>query len=84
MKFVDILGYLAGTLCVASLIPQTLKSWKTKLTRDLSLTRYIMYTIGLTLWTIYGILIQNGPLIIMNSLAIVLAGSILFLKIRYK
>jgi MtN3 and saliva related transmembrane protein len=84
MKFVDILGYLAGGLVVSSLIPQTLKSWKTKLTRDLSLLRYVIYTIGLCIWVIYGILIQNGPIAIMNSIAVVLAGSILYLKIRYK
>lgn len=35
--FIDILGYVAGTLVVVSLLPQTIKSWKTKSTRDISL-----------------------------------------------
>jgi len=84
MKLVDILGYLAGGLVVSSLIPQTIKSWKTKLTRDLSLLRYCMYTIGLFIWIVYGIMIKNGPVAIMNSIAVILAGSILYLKIKYK
>jgi MtN3 and saliva related transmembrane protein len=84
MKLVDLLGYAAGIIVVSSLIPQTLKSWKTKLTRDLSLARYVMYTIGLSIWILYGVLIQNGPIAVMNSIAVVLSGSILYLKIRYK
>ena len=84
MKLIDLLGYTAGVLVVISLLPQTIKSWKTKLTRDLSLWRYIIYVIGLTLWIIYAIIIQNGPVAIMNSLGLLLALSILYLKIRYK
>ncbi|MFA6992455.1 MAG: SemiSWEET transporter [Candidatus Gracilibacteria bacterium] len=84
MKLVDIIGYIAGGLGVASLIPQVIKSWQTKLTRDLSFWRYFMYVTGLTLWVVYGALIQNGPLLVMNGIAVVLAGSILCLKIKYK
>ncbi len=84
MKTVDILGYTAGSLVVLSLLPQVIKSWKTKLTRDISLLRYIVYVIGLILWAIYGIIIQNGPLAVMNTMGLVLASSILYLKVRYK
>lgn len=84
MELVDILGYLAGGLGVLSLIPQVIKSWRTKLTRDISFWRYAIYVTGLVIWVVYGILIQNGPLTIMNGIAAVLAGSILYLKIRFK
>ena len=84
MKNIDILGYIAGTLVVISLVPQVIKSWQTKLTRDISLWRYIIYVIGLILWITYAVIIQNGPVAIMNGLGLVLAVSILYLKIRYK
>lgn len=79
----DVLGYVAGILVTVSFLPQTMKSWKTKQTRDISLGRYSLYTLGLVLWTIYGIVIMNLPLIVMSALDTLLAGSILFMKLRY-
>mgnify|MGYP005650655725 CR=1 FL=1 len=81
--FIDILGYTAGILVVISLLPQTIKSWKTKSTRDISLWRYIIYVVGLILWITYAIIIKNGPVAIMNSLGLCLALSILYLKIKH-
>jgi len=84
MELIDILGYIAGTLVVISLLPQVIKSWTSKLTRDISLWRYVIYVVGLVLWISYAIIIENGPVAIMNSIGLVLAVSILYLKIRYK
>jgi MtN3 and saliva related transmembrane protein len=81
--YVDVLGYVAGILVVISLLPQAVKSWRTKLTRDISLTRYIVYVTGLVLWIAYAAIIQNGPVAVMNSVGLVLAVSILCLKLRY-
>ncbi len=80
----DILGYVAGIMVVVSLLPQTIKSWKTKSTKDLSLARYVIYSGGLVLWIVYAILISNGPVVVMNSIGLLLALLILFLKIKYK
>jgi len=84
MRLIDLLGYSAGALVILSLLPQAIKSWKTKLTRDISLSRYIIYVIGLVLWIIYAIIIGNGPVAITNGIGLVLACSILYLKIKYK
>ena len=81
--YIEIMGYMAGILVVISLLPQTIKSWKTRLTRDLSLWRYIIYAIGLVLWISYAIIIKNGPVAVMNSVGLVLALSILYLKLRH-
>ena len=79
---IDILGYLAGCLVVASLLPQIAKSWRTKSTRDISLIRYIIYVLGLVLWISYAIAIQNLPVAVMNGIGLILATSILYLKIK--
>lgn len=83
MSYIDLLGYVAGILVVISLLPQTIKSWKTKSTKDLSLLRYIVYSIGLILWIIYAVLIENGPVALMNSIGLILALSILYLKLKH-
>jgi len=83
MSYVDLLGYVAGILVVISLLPQAIKSWKTKSTKDISLMRYVIYVTGLVLWIIYAILIQNGPVAVMNSVGLALAVTILYLKLRY-
>ncbi|MCX6742404.1 MAG: SemiSWEET family transporter [Candidatus Pacearchaeota archaeon] len=83
MNEIDLLGYAAGVLVVISLFPQAIKSWKTKLTKDISLWRYIIYTTGLILWVIYAVIVKSGPVAIMNSVGLILAIFILSLKIRY-
>lgn len=83
MYYIDILGYIAGSLVVISLLPQAIKSWRTKSTKDISLLRYIIYVTGLILWIIYAIIIDNGPVAVMNIIGLILALSILCLKIKY-
>jgi MtN3 and saliva related transmembrane protein len=83
MIYIDILGYIAGIIVVISLLPQAIKSWRTKSTKDISLLRYVIYVTGLVLWIIYAMLINNGPVAVMNSVGLILALSILYLKIKY-
>ena len=80
---VNFLGYIAGILVVVSLLPQVIKSWKTKSTKDISLERYVIYIIGLILWIAYAVIIKNGPVAMMNSIGLVLATTILYLKLKY-
>ena len=83
MAYIDIMGYIAGALVVASLLPQVIKSWKTKSTKDISILRYIIYVTGLVLWVGYATIIKNGPVALMNSIGLILAISILYLKIKH-
>lgn len=83
MVYIDILGYIAGILVVISLLPQVIKSWRTKSTRDISLSRYVIYVIGLIFWVVYAVIIQNGPVAVMNGVGLVLAVSILYLKTKH-
>ena len=83
MPFVDIIGYIAGLLILISIIPQIVKSWKTKSTKDISLLRYLIYVAGIMLWLIYGVILINGPMIIVNSINLILASTIVYLKLKY-
>ncbi|MCH8329177.1 MAG: SemiSWEET transporter [Nanoarchaeota archaeon] len=84
MAYIDIIGFLAGTFTTIALVPQVVKAWKTKLTRDVSLVWAITLTIGVFLWLMYGILINSLPIMIANSLTFILALIVLTLKIKYK
>lgn len=83
MLITDWVGYIAGFLILISIIPQIIKSWKTKSTKDISLLRYLIYVGGVIMWLVYGILLNNWPMIIANSINFCLAGSILYLKFKY-
>ena len=78
------LGLIAGALTTISFLPQVIKSWRTKQTRDISLPMFTVLSIGLLLWLIYGILIRNLPVIFTNAITLVLAFSILIAKLKYK
>ena len=64
-------------------LPQFIKSWKTKKTDDISLFMYVGYVIGVFMWLIYGIIINNLPIIISDSIGSILVMSVLYLKIKY-
>lgn len=84
MNAFTIIGLAAATCATVSFIPQALKIIKTKQTKNLSLAMYSIFTTGIFLWLIYGILIKDLPLIIANAITLIFTSTILILKIRYK
>ncbi|MBF0167392.1 MAG: SemiSWEET transporter [Alphaproteobacteria bacterium] len=79
----DMIGTLAGTLTTLSFLPQVVKTWKSRSTRDISLSMFLAFTTGVGLWLVYGILIGSWPVILSNIVTLILAGIILFLKLRH-
>lgn len=79
-----IIGLFAGTLATISFLPQVIKAWKSKQTKDISLPMYILFVIGVSLWLIYGLMINELPVILANAVTLILAGIILTLKLKYK
>jgi MtN3 and saliva related transmembrane protein len=84
MDYVTIIGLVAAAITVISLFPQLLKVWKTKATKDISLGMFSLFTSGVFLWFVYGILMKNPPIIIANCLGFVQALIILIFKVKYK
>lgn len=81
--FPDILGYLAGLFMCVSFVPQAIKSIRTKDTKSLSLPTYLIYVMSCILWLSYGLALFNGPMILWNSITLMVAGMVLYTKIRY-
>jgi len=84
MSSIEILGITAAILTTISFLPQTIKTIKTKNTKDLSLSMYSILFVGIALWFVYGYLIGDLPIMLANGVTLVLSGAILVLKIKYK
>jgi MtN3 and saliva related transmembrane protein len=78
--FVGITGALLTTLCW---LPQALKVIREKDTRALSLPATGAFTVGIFLWLIYGLAINDWPLIGSNAVTLGLMAPILAMKLRY-
>jgi MtN3 and saliva related transmembrane protein len=81
---VTILGYLAGAMTTLAFLPQLIKVIRSRSTRDISLAMFIVICTGIFFWLVYGILINSLPIILANAVTLVIAGTILILKFRYK
>lgn len=79
----DLIGLAAGVLTTVAFVPQVLKVWRTRSARDLSLAMYLVFTTGVALWLLYGILIDSRPLVVANAVTFVLALFILVMKLRH-
>ncbi len=78
-----LIGLVAAMLTTTSLVPQLIKSWRMKETRDISLLMFLIMGAGIFLWMVYGFLIHNPLLIAANSVSFSFVLIILFFKIKY-
>ena len=77
------LGAIAATLTTLSFLPQAAKTLRTRETHAISLWMYVAFTIGLVFWFVYGVMLDSWPIIIANAVTLVLASTILVLKLRH-
>lgn len=80
----EIIGLLAASIILASQIPQVLKSYRSKHTKDLSLATVSLLISGSVLWSIYGFLKSDSIIILANLIMLVLLLILLTLKLKYK
>jgi MtN3 and saliva related transmembrane protein len=78
----DWLGALAALLTTGSFLPQALLTLKTRDVSGISAGMYALFTAGVALWLVYGVLLGQWPIILANAVTLVLAGLILGTKWR--
>lgn len=76
------IGSVAAVLTTVAFVPQVLKVIREKQTRSLSLAMYALFTAGVALWFVFGLLIHSWPVTLANGVTLVLAAVILAMKIR--
>jgi MtN3 and saliva related transmembrane protein len=77
------LGFVAAFCTTAAFVPQLIRVVRLRSAREISLPTFLMFSIGVFLWLLYGLSIGSKPVIASNSVTLVLSVSILVLKLRY-
>jgi MtN3 and saliva related transmembrane protein len=83
-NLIDAVGFAAGILTTIAFVPQVWHSWKTRDLSGISLRMYGLFTLGVSLWLIYGIAVRSGPISLANAVTLVLAGFVLILKMTHR
>jgi MtN3 and saliva related transmembrane protein len=83
MAMLTILGLTAACCTTIAFVPQVVKTWRTRSTADISLGTFLLLVVGIILWLVYGVLLGDLPLIAANAVTLMLAGTVLLLKLRH-
>ena len=84
MNATELIGYLAAVLTTIAFVPQVLHTWRLRSARGVSLGMYAIFTGGVALWLVYGILLGAWPIIAANVVTLTLALAIIVMTIRYR
>lgn len=81
MSSTDLLGYAAATCTTVSFLPQAIKALRED-THSLSLGMYLIFTIGVCLWGLYGYAKHDMAMIVANAITAAFCLAILAAKLR--
>lgn len=84
MEFIETLGFVAGACTTVAFLPQVVQVWRTRSATDISLWMYCVFVFGVVLWLAYGLFVAAMPLIVTNVVTLLLAGSVLVMKLRFE
>ena len=76
------IGLIAGTLTTFSWLPQVIRAFRTRSTKDFSWSWFAMFGIGVAIWLIYGFVIAQPAVITTNALTFLLVLGLATLKAR--
>ena len=80
----EIVGIIAGALSCTTFLPQVIKTWKSKSTKDVSLTMFLIASLGTALWLVYGILIHSISIIGTNIVVLFFSLTMLWLLFKHR
>jgi MtN3 and saliva related transmembrane protein len=83
MTITTLIGLVAAFCTTIAFVPQVVRTWKSRSTKDISLGTFVFYAIGIFTWLVYGVLIGDLPLIASNGVTFVLSVIMLGFKLRY-
>ena len=84
MNSTELIGYFSAFLTTLAFVPQAHHSWKTRDLSGVSLPMYSLFSLGVVGWLSYGILITSWPIVMANSITLVLACVVLCLKLKHR
>ena len=78
-----LIGVVAAFCTTGAFVPQVIRVWRLKRADEISLATFLLFSVGTLVWLVYGLLIGSLPVIGANSVTMVLALTILVLKLSY-
>jgi MtN3 and saliva related transmembrane protein len=81
---IEWIGFAAAALSTISLLPQLLKTVMTRSAGDLSMSMLLAFAAGVALWLVYGVALQERPLIVANAISLLLTLGQVALTLRYR
>ena len=82
-SLVDAIGAAAAVLTTAAFLPQVWLTFKTRDASGVSLGMYSVFTVGIALWLVYGVLMRAWPIVVANAVTLTLAMAILVMKLTF-
>jgi len=79
----ETIGYVAATLTTIAFIPQAWLTFRARKAHGVSGATYTLFSVGVALWLLYGLLLSAWPIVVANGITLVLALFILGMKVRY-
>jgi MtN3 and saliva related transmembrane protein len=83
MSLSTVLGYIAAVATTSSFLPQLIKILKKRRAEDISVLMYLIFVSGIALWLVYGIMLNEAPIIAANGVTLIITLAILILKLKY-
>ena len=80
---ITLLGLIAAFLGMLAFLPQAIRIWHLKETRDISLSTCVILVVSAFLWIAYGFLRGDLPILVANSISLIFSGITLFFKIKF-
>ena len=84
MDLATVLGTVAGVLTTAAFVPQVVKTWRSRSARDISGVMFAAFSLGVALWIVYGVMVRSAPVVVANSVTLLLAVAVLVMKARFR
>ncbi len=80
---IDVIGSAAGACSMASFVPQIVKIVRERRAQAISRSMYVVTVTGFSLWTTYGVFLKSWPIMVTNSVCLVLTATILALRLKF-
>lgn len=84
MSLADYIGFVAGGIVTLGIVPQVMRIFKLRSAHDISTLFNLAFLLGMTLFLIYGIILSLLPLILWNSIGMILISILLYGKWKYR
>jgi MtN3 and saliva related transmembrane protein len=78
-----LIGSIAAICTTGAFVPQVLRVWRLKSAGEISLTTFLVFSVGTVAWLSYGLLIRSVPVIFANGATLVLSLTMVSLKLNY-